>query len=68
LKAQVSQWWETEMMEAESGSHRSRTILLSARCTMTKVPTVATQLSLALQQVLTHDSRTHPTPNRREDV
>jgi len=52
LNAQVIRWWETETIEVESGSHRSQTILLSARCTSTKVPTVATQLSLALQQVL----------------
>ena len=57
------------MMEVESGSQWSQTILLSACCTSTKAPTVATQLSLA-QQVFhfAHDSRMHPTLNRREDV
>ena len=52
VKAQGSLWWETEMMEVESGSHRCQTILLSARSSSTKPPTIATQLSLALQQVL----------------
>ena len=28
VKAQVSLWWETEMMEVESGSHHGQTILL----------------------------------------
>jgi len=56
LKAQVSRWWETEMMDIESGTHWSQTILLSACCTLTKAPTVTTQLSLA-QQVLHFRSR-----------
>jgi len=49
VKAQGSLWWETEAMEVQSGSHRGQTILPSARSTLTKVPTVATQLSPALQ-------------------
>jgi len=40
------------MMEVERGSHQGQTILLSASSTLTKAPTVATQLSLALQQIL----------------
>ena len=39
-------------MEVESGSHQGQTILLSARSTSTKPPTIATQLSLALQLAL----------------
>jgi len=39
-------------MEAKSGSHLSRTIALSAHTIPQKAPVVATQLSLALQQVL----------------
>jgi len=42
-------------MEVESGSHQGQTILLSVRSTSTKpstMSTVATQLSLALQQIL----------------
>jgi len=55
-------------MEVESGSHRGQTILLSAGSTSTKPPTIATQLSLALQHfAFTGDNRTHPTPNRREN-
>jgi len=57
LEAQISLQWETETMEVESGSHRGQTILLSARCISTKAPTVATQLSLALQQILHFHSR-----------
>ena len=41
-----------ETMEVESGSHWGQTILLSERSTSTKPPIMATQLSLALQQVL----------------
>ena len=52
VKAQRSLRWEIETMEVESGSHRGQTILLSARSTSTKLPTIATQLSLALQQLL----------------
>jgi len=52
LKAKISRWCDTETMEVESGSHRSQTILLSTRCTSTKAPTVTTQLSLVLQQIL----------------
>jgi len=52
VKAQRSLRWEIEMMEVESGSHQGQTILLSARSTSTKPPTIATQLSLALQQIL----------------
>ena len=37
------------MMEVESGSHRGQTILLSVCSTLTKPPTIATQLSPALQ-------------------
>ena len=51
VKAQGSLRWETETMVVESGSHRGQTILLSARSTSTKAPTIATQLSLALQQI-----------------
>ena len=41
------------MMEVESGSHRGQTILLSARSTSTKAPTVAiAKLSLAALIVL----------------
>jgi len=57
VKAQGSLRWETETMEVKSGSHRSQTILHSASSTSTKVPTVATQLSRALQQVLNFHSR-----------
>jgi len=58
VKAQRSLRWETETMEAiESGSQRDQTILLSARSPSTKAPTVATQLSLALQQILRFHSR-----------
>ena len=35
-------------MEAQSGSHWGQTILPSARSTLTKAPTVTSQLSLAL--------------------
>ena len=52
VKAQRSLRWKIEMMEVESGSHRGQTILLSAHSTSTKQPTIATQLSLALQQIL----------------
>ena len=52
VKAQRSLRWEIEMMEVESGSHHGQTIFLSARSTSTKLPTIATQLSLALQQLL----------------
>ena len=44
-------------MEAESGSHTSRTITISVCTTSQKAPTVATQLSLALQWVLCFHSR-----------
>jgi len=47
VEAQGNLWWETEMMEVESGSHWGQTILLSARSTSTKVPSVSTQLSLS---------------------
>ena len=67
VKAQRSRRWEIETMEFESGSPRGQTILLSARSTSTKPPTIATQLSLALQQIL-RLNRTHPTLNRREDI
>ena len=59
--------WETETMEFESG----QTIPLSACSTLTKVPTVATELPLALYNryfTFTHDNRTHPSLNRREDI
>jgi len=56
-KAQGSLWWETDMMEVESGSHWGHTILLSAHSTSSKVLTATTQLSLALQQVLCFHSR-----------
>jgi len=46
-----------ETMEVESGSHWGQTILISAHSTSTKAPTVTTQLSLALQQVLHLQSR-----------
>jgi len=49
VKAQGSLWWGTERMEIESGSHRGQAVLLSGHSTSTKAPTVATQLSLALQ-------------------
>jgi len=39
-------------MEVKNRSDRCQTILLSARSTSTKPPTIATQLSLALQQIL----------------
>ena len=42
---------EIESTEVESGSHRDQTIPLSARTTSWKEPTIAVQLSLALQQV-----------------
>ena len=48
VKAKRSLRWEIEMMEVETGSHWDQTILLSAHSTSTKVPTIATQLSLAL--------------------
>ena len=51
VKAQRRLRWEIETIEVESGSHCGQTILLSAR-TSTKPPTIATQLSLALQQIL----------------
>jgi len=57
VKVQISLRWETERMEVESGSHQGRTILLSAHSTSTKPPTIATQLSLALQQILRFHSR-----------
>jgi len=57
LKAQGSPWWKTETMQVESGSHRNQTILLSARSTSTIPPTIATQLSLALQQILRFHSQ-----------
>jgi len=57
VKAQISLRWEIEMMEVESGSHLDQTILLSARSTSTKLPTITTQLSLALQQILRFHSR-----------
>ena len=57
VKAQGSLQWETEMMEVKSESHQGQTILLSALSTLTKAPTVATQLSLALQQILRFHSR-----------
>ena len=40
------------LLEVESGSHWGQTSLFSAHTTSTKAPTVTTQLSLALQQVL----------------
>jgi len=52
VKAQGSLRWEIETMEVESGSHRGQAILLSACSTSTKPPTIATQLSLVLQQIL----------------
>ena len=45
------------MMEVKSGSHRGQTILLSARSTLTNPPIIATQLSLALQQILCFHSQ-----------
>ena len=57
VKAQGILRWETETMEVESGSHRGQTILLSAPSTWKKAPTVATQLSLALQQIRRFHSR-----------
>jgi len=57
VKAQRNLRWEIETMEVESGSHRGETILLSALSTSTKPPTIATQLSLALQQILCFHSR-----------
>ena len=50
VKAQGSLWRETETMEFESRSHLGQTILLSACTSSAKVPTVATQLSLALNK------------------
>jgi len=53
-KAQRSLRWEIETMEVKSGSHQGQTIL-SVRSTSTKpstMSTIATQLSLALQQIL----------------
>ena len=47
VKAQRSLWWVTETMEVEGGSHWGLAILLSARTSSTKVPTVITQLSQA---------------------
>jgi len=57
VKAQRSLWWEIETVEVESGSHQGQTILLSAHSTSTKPPTIATHLSLALQQTLHFHSR-----------
>jgi len=54
-------------MEVESGSHWGQTILISACITSTKAPTVTTQLSLALQQVLRFNS-VHPTLNHKENI
>jgi len=71
FKAQGSLWWETEMMEVESGSHQSQTILLSAHCASTKAPTVTTQLYLWHYNryfTFAYNNRTHPTPNCREDI
>jgi len=44
-------------LEVESGSSRGQTILLSGSSTLTKPPIIATQLSLALQQILRFHSR-----------
>jgi len=57
VKAQRSQQWEIETMEFESGSPWGQTILLSAHSTSTKLPTITTQLSPALQQILRFHSR-----------
>jgi len=57
VEAQRSRRWEIETMEFEIGSPRGQTILLSACSTSTKPPTIATQLSLALQQILRFHSR-----------
>jgi len=57
VKAQRSLRWEIEMMKVESGSHWGQSILLSGHSTSTNSPTIATQLSLALQQVLRFRSR-----------
>ena len=53
---------EIEMMEVESGSLRGQTILLSACSTLTNPSTIATQLSLALQQILRFHSQQQNTP------
>ena len=50
------------MMEVESVSHRRQTVPLSARSTSPKEPTIAVQLSLALQQVPHFHSRQQYTP------
>jgi len=70
VKVQISLQWEIETMEVESGSHRDQTILLSARSTRQKH--LLSLLSYLWHYnryfAFTRDNRTHPTPNRREDV
>ena len=70
LKAQVSQWWETETMEVESGSHQSQAILFlstlyfdkSTYCRYSAISgtTTGTSLSLTIAE--------HTLLNHREDV
>jgi len=57
VKAQRSLRWEIETMEVKSGSQWGQTIPLSARSTSTNPPTITTQLSLALQQILCFHSQ-----------
>ena len=57
VKARGGLRCEIESTEVESGSHRGQTVPLSARTTSRKEPTIAVQLSLALQQVPHFHSR-----------
>ena len=64
LKAQVSQWWETETMEVESGSHQSQAILFLSTLYFDK-STYMSLLSYLWHYnryfAFTHNSRAHPT-------
>ena len=54
MKAHGSLQQVIETMEVESGSHQVQTIFLSAHSTLTKVPTVATSISLTITEHTLH--------------
>jgi len=70
VKAQGSQWWETQTMEVRSGSHRGQ--IISYQHVILWQKGLLSLLSYLWYYyryfAFTHHSRTHHTPNCREDV